>query len=121
MLFQWLDLFYYYGLSACYAQFLDIFCGLLLDANFRSESLCFRHFVKSIGTKSLYTLLDELFHLLCHFLKDNFEFFVLISGVVMLCVSSTVLLILVAIFGSSSAVSLPLISFWTGKLIAYVK
>ena len=115
MLVQWLDLFYYFGLLASHVHFLGIFRALPLHANFRSESLCFRLFIQSIGTKSLYTLLDELFHLLCHFLKDNFEFFVLISDVNMLYVSSTVLLILAAMFGSSSAVSLPLISFWTGK------
>ena len=40
-----------------------IFDAPLLDVNFKCESFCFRIFIHSVGTKSLYKLLGELFYL----------------------------------------------------------
>ena len=74
--------------------------------------VCFRLFRHSVGTKSLYILLGELSHLLCHFIWVNFKFPVLMYNVVMLYVASRVLGFLVAIFASTSAVSLSLIPLW---------
>ena len=67
-----------------------IFGAPLLGVNFRCESLCFRLFIHSVGTKSLYKLLGKLFHLLCHFSRVNFEFSVLMPDVVILHVSPRV-------------------------------
>ena len=75
-------------LSMLYPAFRCIICDSpLLDVNFRCEILCFRLFIHSVGTKgtrSSHTLLGELLYLLCHFLRVNFKFSVLMSDVVML-------------------------------------